>query len=114
VVLGLRADLPQPASGSSHRCDDGLDELEDEVPAVDGHGLADLLGEVAELHRGAVDVELQLVGGAVADAHRSGAPVALEVVELELDEVLLAGDAVQRPQRVGAADVVGQLRRATG
>ena len=45
------------------------------------------VGEVDRVHGFAVDVELQLVGGAVADAHRARAAVALEVVEHLLVEV---------------------------
>ena len=45
------------------------------------------VGEVDRVHRLAVDVQLQLVGGPVADPHGDGPAVAREVVERLLDEV---------------------------
>ena len=48
-----------------------------------------LVGEVDRVDQLAVDVELELVGGAVADPHGAGAAVALEVVELLFGELRL-------------------------
>ena len=69
----------------------------------------ELVGGVDAVQRLAVDVELQLVGGAVADPHRARAAVALPVVERLLDEVGGAVDAVHDVQR--AAVAAGALPR---
>jgi hypothetical protein len=66
------------------------------------------VGQVDRVHRLAVDVQLQLVGGAVADAHRAGAAPALEVVERLLDQVGAAVHPVHDLQRAAA------VRRAVG
>ena len=67
------------------------------------------VGEVERVQRLAVDVELQLVGGAVADPDRAGAAPALEVVERLLDQVGAAVDPVHDLQR--AAAVAARARR---
>ena len=53
-----------------------------------------LVEHVDDVQQLAVDVELELVVGAVADAHRRGAPVALEVIENLLGQVVAAVDPV--------------------
>src|SRR5262249_39586477 len=53
------------------------------------------------VHRLTVDVELQLVGGAVADPDRPRAPPALEVVEVVLGQVGGAVHPVHDLQRAG-------------
>ena len=63
------------------------------------------------VHRLAVDVQLQLVGGAVADAHRPRAAPALEVVEGFLAQVARAVDPVHDLQRAGAGPGPGLLAR---
>ena len=59
------------------------------------------VGEPDRVQHLAVDVELELVGGAVADPHRPGAGVALEVVEGLLVQVGGAVDPVHDLQRPG-------------
>jgi hypothetical protein len=70
-------------------------------PAFVPHLQAALVGEIDRVHRLAVDVELQLVGGAVADPNRARAAVALEMVEDLLLQVRGAVDPVHDPQRPG-------------
>src|SRR5215203_807794 len=60
------------------------------------------VGEIDGIHRLAVDVELQLIGRAVADPYRAGPAVALEVVENLFFEVRRAVDPVHDLQRAGA------------
>src|SRR5207247_10258199 len=55
-----------------------------ELAQLDPAGMANLdavaIGEIDGVQHFAVDVELELAGGAVADAHRLGARIALPVV----------------------------------
>ena len=55
------------------------------------------------VHQLAVDVELQLVGGRIADAHGMGALVARKPRHLPLGQAPLAGDAVHDLHLVGRA-----------
>ena len=68
-------------------------------------GVADpdavLVGQPDRVQHLPVDVELELVGGAVADPDRLGAGVALEVVEGQLVQVGGAVDPVHDLQRSG-------------
>src|ERR671920_1557946 len=60
------------------------------------------VGEEDGIHRLAIDVELQLIGRAVADPYRARAAVALEVVEDLFLEVRGAVYPVHDLQRAGA------------
>ena len=59
--------------------------------------------EVERVEQLAVDVELDLVPGAVADAHRRRVAPAAQVGEHALGQVVLAADAVHDLQRLAAA-----------
>ena len=74
------------------------------MPGVGADALAVLVVEVDRVDQLAVDVELELVDGAVADPHRPGVAVAAQVVELGLVGDV-AVDVVEHPQR---AEVVGR------
>ena len=64
--------------------------------------LAELLAvEVQRVEQLAVDVELGLVPGAVADPHRARVAPAAQVRQLALGQVVLAADPVHDLQRVG-------------
>ena len=63
------------------------------------------VGEVHGVHRLAVDVELELAGGAVADAHRPRPAPALEMIQGLLGQIGTAVDAVHDLQRVAAVAV---------
>jgi hypothetical protein len=80
-VLAAAAGLPDALIGLVPVLADPVGELGELRPA----GMADPdavpVGEVARVQQLAVDVELELVGGAVADPHRPGAGVALPVVQ---------------------------------
>src|SRR5947208_1826051 len=58
----------------------------------------------------AVDVELHLVPGTVADAYRAGVAPATQVTELPLREVMLAPDAVHDLKRALASPPAGRAR----
>ena len=71
-----------------------VDEVVQVRPEVVRDGCVVLVAEVDGVHELAVDIELQLVGGSVADAYGGGATVAVEVVERGLGEVVPSVDAV--------------------
>ena len=89
-----------PASGWSQLCAEPVDEPDGALPHLVGDADALLVGEMHGVERLAVDVELELVGGAVADPHRAGAAVALQVVEDLLVQVGGAVHPVHDLQRV--------------
>ena len=61
--------------------------------------------DVDRVEEGAVDVVLALGGGAVSDPHRLSAPVAAQVVERRLGQLLLAADPVHDLKlRIARAD----------
>ena len=69
-----------PSSGSRQCRADPVDQPDEVRARVVGDRLAVLVVEVDRVHQLAVDVELELVYGGVADAHRARAAVAGEVV----------------------------------
>src|SRR5207237_9715463 len=93
-VLRVAADLPDPLvrlrPAVDHRAGDSAEELPEDgvdlaaVLPVDPHRVEEL----------AEDVELELPVRAVPDPQGPGAAVALEVVELDLRQEPLSGDAV--------------------
>src|ERR1700733_2906372 len=92
-LVGLVPVLTQPVGGRGDR-----------APDVVGHVPDVLVESVDRIDDLAVDVELELVGGVVADADRPGSSVAVEVVEGLFGDVRPAVDAVehlQRPRSVG-------------
>ena len=99
VVAGLAARLPDPLVGLPPRRRGALDLVGEHRPQALGDVVALLGVQVDRVEHRPVDVVLALVVGAVADAHRARALVALEVVERRLLEVLLALDPVHDLQR---------------
>src|SRR5690606_3815926 len=104
------ARLPDPLVGVVPVLAQPVDDVDDVRPAV----VADApvaertaVEGVDRVERLAVDVELQLVGGAVAHPHGPGPHVAVEMVERLLVEVRAAVDPVHDPERAGA--VAGSL-----
>src|SRR5205823_12895854 len=91
--------LPEALVGLVPGLANPLDDLSELLPGLVGDGLAVLVVQVDGIDQLAVDVELELVGRAVADAHRCRSAVALEVVELDLLEVGAAVDAVHDLER---------------
>src|SRR5690606_10368058 len=89
------AGLPDALVGlvpvQAHPVDQGA-EL---VPVVAGDRVAPRVVEVDGADERPVDVELELVGGGVADPYRRGAPIALQMIELLLGQVA----AMRAPQR---------------
>ena len=69
------------------------------TPAVVADGRDVLVVQVDRVHQLAVDVQLELPVGGVADPHRPRAAVAVQVVELLLGQVGPAVDAVHELQR---------------
>src|SRR5262249_13848905 len=66
-----------------------------------------LVVEVDGVDQGAVDVQLELVGGGVADPDRRGALVPLQVRQLAFGQLGAAVDAVHDLQRSGGGAVAG-------
>ncbi len=58
-----------------------------------------LVGQIHRVHHLAIDIELQLAVGRVADAHRAGVLVTAQVIERLLRHLMSAIDAVQDLQR---------------
>src|SRR4029453_11420001 len=98
-VLPAAGGLPDPLVGLVPVLADPVGELGELDPA----GMADpdavAVGEVDRVQRPAVDVELELVGGAVADADRLGPGITLPVVQDLLLQVGGAVDPVHDLQR---------------
>jgi hypothetical protein len=98
ALVGVVPVLAEPV----HHGDDVLPALVADAPVAE---CAAVEG-VDRVHGLAVDVELELVGGAVAYPHGAGAPVAVEVVERLLGEVGAAVDAVHDPEWARAVAAV--------
>src|SRR5678816_665467 len=74
---------------------DPVDEPAQRGPEVVADWRAVFVEQVDAVHQLAVDVELELSGGPVADADGFRSAVAVELVEGEFGEVVLAVDAVK-------------------
>src|SRR5947208_15774811 len=102
MVAGLATHLPHPGAALGPVTRGAVGELGDEALDL-GVQLAELLAvEVQGIQQLAVDVELGLVPGSVADAYGGGVAPAAQVCKLALGEVVLARDAVHDLQRVPA------------
>src|SRR5262249_50976850 len=103
VMARLPARLPDAAIGTVPARLELADEGADERPA----GLADLEAALQALIEAvdhlAVDVELELAGGGVADPHGPGILVAGEPIDGPLRQAALAGDAVHDLHVLGIA-----------
>ena len=85
-------------------------QIGQELPGGRRHPV-DLVGEPdGGVEQLAVDVELALVPGAVADPHRGAVPPAAEVLQLPLGEIALAADA-EHDLQVPAPPDLGRRRR---
>ena len=76
------------------------------LPVVVAGGVAVLVGEIECVGQLAVDVELQLLIGGVADADGFGVHVATKMFELGLRRLLRAVDTVEHLQRTVGSVVV--------
>src|SRR5262249_3602178 len=76
-------------------------------PRVPRDRLAVLVVKVDGIDELTVDVELKLSGGAVSDAHRAGAAIAVEVRELDLGELVAPVDAVHDLERPARSVLLG-------
>jgi hypothetical protein len=85
--------LPDPPIGLAPPGDGRLHQPDEEPPLVVGRRVAALVPAPVEVEQFAVNVELELARGGIADPHRTGAPVPLEMVELDLDESPLPSHA---------------------
>ena len=110
-ALAAAAGLPDALVGRLPVLADPVDHVGDADPLLVVHEpAAGALHHVGGVEQLAVDVELELAGGAVSDSHRGGAHVALEVRELELGKVRAAVDPVHQLQRAGGRS--GRVARA--
>src|SRR5262245_6223925 len=71
-----------------------IDGVGDPLPEIVAGRLRVLVVEVEGIDELAVDIELELTVGGVADAHRARAAITFEVVERSLEQLLAAVDAV--------------------
>jgi len=101
-VLAAAAGLPDPLVRLVPVLAQPVDDLRHRLPALVRQLQAVAVAEDDGVHRLAVDVELELVGGAVPDPHRPRAAPALEVIEHLLGQVGTAIDPVHDPQRTRA------------
>ena len=113
VTLGP-AYLPDARVRSSPARLEPLDQLELQRPDLVVRNAAADAGLVERVPELSVDVELELLRGGVADAHRRRALVAGEPVELELLEPALARDPVHDLHVVGVAGDRAQQPLAPG
>ena len=110
MVARLAAHLPHPGVALGPAARGGVGELDHEALDL-GVKLAELLAvQVQGVEQLPVDVELGLVPGSVAHAHRSRIAPATQVRQLALGEVVLAGDAIHDLQRVAASGRTGHER----
>jgi hypothetical protein len=93
-VLLAPAGLPDPLVGAAPVCTHPIEQRAEVGPEVGGDGRPVLVGEVHRIHQLAVDVELELIEGAVADADGPRAAVPVEVVERVFGQVAPAVDPV--------------------
>ena len=98
-MAGLPARLPDPLVGFLPDLRRALHLVDQHRPQALGDVVALLGVQVDRVEHRAEHVVLALVVGAVADAHRARAFVALEVLERRLLEVALARDPVHDLQR---------------
>jgi len=101
-VLAAAAGLPDPLVRLVPVLAQPVDDLRHRLPALVRQLQAMAVTEDDRVHRLAVDVELELVGGAVPNPHRPRAAPALEVIERLLGQVGTAIDPVHDPQRTRA------------
>ena len=113
--LGSPRTSQMPRSGSFQCSIAALDELLDQRPAALREMVARLGVQEDRVEHHAPHVVLLLVVGAVADAHRLGAVVAVEVVEGLLLELALALDAVHHLDVVALlGDVLHEVEVVVG
>ena len=100
------ADLPDPLVLARPVVADPVHQPAEVFPSVVAEGRAVLVEQVDGVHQLAVDVELQLAVGGVADPHRARAAIALQVRQLLLDQIGPAVDAVHQLQGTVASGLV--------
>ena len=102
------AHLPDPLVGLVPVLAEPVGQRRELHPAVVRDRPAVLVEQVDGVHQLAVDVELELVVGAVSDAYRLRAPIALEVVERLLGQLAPPVDRVhdleRARHRIGVGD----------
>lgn len=89
------ANFPNALVGLVPMVRDEVDEVTLDVPGVFRRGEAEVAFEVGGVDDLAVNIELKLAGGGVADADRAGIFVAVEVREFEFGKRTFAGDTVE-------------------
>ncbi len=102
-VAALAANFPDAVV----RLDPDFFEMADQralqIPAASSFGKAFAARLVKGIEHFAIDVELKLLGGGVADAHGLGTFIAGELRQLEFGKAALAGDAVHDLHLLGAS-----------
>ena len=107
MVARLVADLPHAGVGPVPVVHHPLEDAGEVVPGVVADAVAVLVEQVDRVDQLAVDVELQLVDGGVADPHRARVAVAAQVVELDSPR-----GRCRRCRRAPAAGRARRRRRA--
>lgn len=92
-MLFLAADLPDGHVRLTPDLTDKVGEIANVFPLGKGNGLAMLVVEVDAVHEFPVDVELDMVGGCVANTDRGGVLVTREMIQCELGQVGRSIDA---------------------
>jgi hypothetical protein len=103
-VLAPAARLPDPLVRPVPVVAHPLDDPDDVLPGLVGDGRPVLVVEVDGVDQLAVDVELELMSGPVADPDGRGPPVSLEMVERLLRQLRAAVDAVHDLKRPAIVD----------
>src|SRR5262249_33228327 len=97
------ANLPDAVIGPLPHLFEVFDDAQVNGPRFLGSSKPHLAGGIETTERLAVDVDLELVPGAVANAHGAGLLITGKPVELQLVEPSLAGNAVHDLKPCGIA-----------
>src|SRR5215216_5831417 len=112
-MLSTAANLPDPLVLALPVIADPVDQSPQASPQLIPDGVSILVVEVDGVHQLAVDVELQLVVGAVPDPDRARTTVTLQVIQGLLRQVSASVDAVHQLKRAVRLRVVGAVLEPT-
>jgi hypothetical protein len=92
--LALTADFPDAFVGELPVFTDPIEDLGDANPGVVGDGAPVFVVEIDSIEQFAIDIELELAPGGVADADRFGPAVTFEVIERDFIEIMMTVETV--------------------
>ena len=108
-VLLAAAHFPDAFVGLLPFLADKLDEARELHPEIAGDRRSAFVVKIDGVHELAVDIELELAGGAIADADGRGFPVALEMRERALGQIVRAIERMHELKRTIWLDLVTAL-----